>query len=114
MVQWPVRHMNSVNQAIQDRLNIYHAEIAYHIRRNWVYSEHLAGRSGDLETALGITILPTGEISDIWFDQKSGNAHLDDSAYKAVMKSNPLPPLPPNLFKSTYTIGLRFGPKGLK
>ena len=101
-------------QKIWGAMQIYNAEIAYHIRKNWVFSEQFAGGRTDLETALGIKVLPNGEITDIWFDTKSGNTHLDDSSYKAVMKSNPLPPLPKEFLQPHYTVGLRFGPKGLK
>lgn len=101
-------------QEIRDRIRIYNAEIAYQIRKNWVFSEQLAGDGKDLETALGITVLPDGKIEKIWFDKKSGNRYLDESAYRAIMKSNPLPPLPQGTVDTSYTVGLRFGPKGLK
>ena len=98
----------------RDRVRIYQAEIAYQVQKNWAFSEQLAGGRSDIEAALGIKIMPDGEITDIWFDQRSGNRHLDESAYRAIVKSNPLPPLPQGLFGSQYTIGLRFGPGGIK
>jgi colicin import membrane protein len=98
----------------QQRLRIYQAEIAYQIQKNWAFSEQLAGGRSDLEAALGIKIMPDGEIRDIWFDQRSGNRHLDESAYRALVKSNPLPPLPQGLFDGPYTVGLKFDTKGLK
>jgi colicin import membrane protein len=97
-----------------ERLRIYQAEIAYQIQKHWAFSEQLAGGRTDLEAALGIKILSDGEIKEIWFDQRSGNRHLDDSAYRAVVKSSPLPPLPRGLFEDHYIVGLKFGPKGLK
>jgi len=39
-----------------------------------------------------ITIRSDGEISDVSFERKTGNIYLDDSAYRSVMKSSPLPP----------------------
>ena len=98
----------------QDRVRIYQAEIAYQVQKNWAFSEQLAGGREDLEVALGIKILADGEIEDIWFDKRSGNRHLDESAYRAIVKSNPLPALPQGLFGSHYTVGLRFGPSGIK
>jgi len=95
-------------------MQIYNAEIAYQIEKNWVFSEDFAGNSTDLEAALAIKIMPNGEIKEIWFDKKSGNSFLDDSAYKAIMKSNPLPPLPKSFLFPYYTVGLKFGPKGIK
>ena len=97
-----------------DRIRIYQAEIAYQIQKNWAFSEQMAGMRDELEAALAITILPSGEIKDIWFDRRSGNRHLDESAYRAIKKSDPLPPLPLGLFKTEYTVGLLFGPKGIK
>lgn len=97
-----------------DRIRIYQAEIAYQIQKNWAFSEQIAGADENLEVLLGIKIMPSGEITEVWFDQKSGNRHLDESAHRAVMKSSPLPTLPKGLFDSHYTVGLRFGPKGLK
>lgn len=95
-------------------MQIYNAEIAWQIEKNWIFSEDFAQSSTDLEAALAIKIMPNGEIKEIWFDKKSGNSFLDDSAYKAIMKSNPLPPLPKGFFLSYYTVGLKFGPKGIK
>lgn len=91
---------------------VYQQEISYHIRNNWVFSEELAGQSSDLETRLMIKVMANGEIKDIWFERRSGNRHLDESAYKAVMKSNPLPPLPKGY--QLYNVGLIFTPSGLQ
>ena len=99
---------------VPEIMQIYNAEIAWQIEKNWVFSEDFAGNSTDLETALAIKIMQNGEIKEIWFDKKSGNSFLDDSAYKAVMKSNPLPPLPKGFLLPSYTVGLKFGPKGIK
>jgi TonB family protein len=93
---------------------VYQAEIAYQVQKNWVFSELFSGGRTDLEAVLGFKIKPDGEISDIWFDQRSGNAHLDESAYRAIVKSSPLPPLPKGVFDGGYTVGIRFGPKGIK
>lgn len=85
------------------------------INRNWAFSEHLASRRFNLEAVLVIRIRADGEIVDIWFEKKSGDRYFDNSAYNAVVKSNPLPPLPRayTAYADTYTIGLRFTPSGL-
>ena len=98
----------------RSRVQVYQAEIAYQVQKNWVFSELMSGGRTDLEAVLGFKIKPNGEISDIWFDQRSGNTYLDESAYRAIVKSNPLPPLPKGLFGGDYTVGIRFGPKGIK
>jgi colicin import membrane protein len=92
--------------------DIYKAQLSYQIERNWVFSDQLAGGDKHLKSVVVIRIQPTGHIQDIWFEQRSGNAYLDDSAYKAVMKSNPLPPLPKGY--PEYTIALVFTPSGLR
>lgn len=97
-----------------DAIRIYQAEIQYQIQKNWAFSQQLAGDSSTLEAVLAIKIMRDGEIDDIWFDKKSGNSYLDESAYKAIVKSNPLPALPREYIGSFYKIGLIFGPKGLK
>ncbi len=99
---------------VQESILIYQAEIQYQIQKNWAFSQQLAGDNIELEAVLAIKVMRNGEIEDIWFDKKSGNAYLDDSAYKALVKSNPLPPLPNDYMKPSYKVGLRFGPKGLK
>lgn len=91
---------------------VYQQEISYHIRNNWVFSEELAGQRSDLEARLMIKVMANGEIKDIWFERRSGNRYLDESAYKAVMKSNPLPPLPKGY--QLYNVGLIFTPSGLQ
>jgi len=95
-------------------LDIYKAEIYYKIQQNWAYSEQLGGRGADSMAVLVIKIMPGGEISDIRFESKSGNRYLDDSAYRAIQKSNPLPPVPEQYDRTYYEVGLRFGTGGLK
>jgi len=83
------------------------------IQKNWALSEKLAGDIQNAEAHLVITIAPSGEIVDILFAKRSGNAYLDESAYRAVKKANPLPPLPAGL-KSSLTVGLYFTPAGVQ
>jgi len=110
----PIGAAGTGGARVQESILIYQAEIQYQIQKNWAFSQQLAGDNSQLEAVLAIKILRNGEIEDIWFDEKSGNAYLDDSAYKAIVKSNPLPPLPSDYMRPFYEIGLRFGPKGLK
>jgi colicin import membrane protein len=110
----PTGGSGSGGARVQESILIYQAEIQHRIQKNWAFSQQLAGESTELEAILAIKVLRNGEIEDIWFDKKSGNAYLDDSAYKALVKSNPLPPLPTDYVRPYYKIGLRFGPKGLK
>jgi TonB family protein len=92
-------------------IQIYQAQVSAVLKNNWVFSEKLAGETAGLESRLMIKIMPDGNITDIWFEKRSGNEYLDNSAYKTIMKSNPLPPLPPGL--SFYNLVVGFTPLGL-
>ncbi len=94
------------------RMEVYQAEVAVEMKNNWVFSESLAG--GDargLESRLVIKIMPDGSITDVWYAKRSGNTYLDQSAYRTVKKSDPLPPLPEGY--PYYHLMLGFTPSGL-
>jgi colicin import membrane protein len=93
------------------QIEIFQAEVSVRMKNNWVFSDKLAGQTKGLESRLVIKILPGGEITDVWFEKRSGNEYLDNSAYKTVMKSNPLPPLPAGF--AYYHLVLGFTPSGL-
>ncbi len=97
-----------------EMMDIYRAEIPYRIQENWAFSSQLAGNIGDLEAVLVVKIMPGGEIADIWFEKRSGNRYLDESAYKAVQKASPLPALPLGYRRPFYNLGLVFTPEGVK
>lgn len=95
-------------------IDFYRSLVPNHIENNWVFNEQVVGGRTDLVSVIVIKIMQNGEITDIWFEKKSGNAYFDDSVYKAVKKSNPLPPLPREYTRPYYELGLIFTPKGLK
>ncbi len=95
-----------------EAIDIYKLEIRYHILNNWVFSSQLAGTDKGLKTVIGITIAADGRITGAWYDKRSGNSYFDESAYKAVLKSDPLPELPEGL--SSYTVGLEFTPSDMR
>ncbi len=93
-------------------LQLYQMEIGSRIQQNWVFNESLARMDRNLEVRILIKILKSGEIRDIIFETRSGNSYLDESAKKAIMKINPLKPLPAGMY--SYDLGLIFTPQGLK
>jgi colicin import membrane protein len=99
---------------VMDQLQVYKTEIIFHIQKNWSFSEQLAGSRVNLEALLAIRIMPNGEIRDVWFDKRSGNTYLDESARKALLKSSPLPPLPSGFREPFLEQGLRFTPSGIQ
>ena len=104
----------SGSKKVLELIDIYRIEIAYQIQKRWAFSEQLAGGQNNLEAYLALKVMPNGEIKDIWFDKRSGNSYFDESAKKAIMKSNPVRPHPPGVTKPYVTVGLRFTPEGIK
>ena len=94
--------------------DLYKIEVAFQVERHWALSQQLAGDSSRLQTKVVFRVLPNGEITDIKFTQRSGNSHLDESAYRAVVKANPVSPHPAEIRAAYVTVGLRFTPEGLK
>lgn len=84
------------------------------IERNWAFSGRVAGAPGNLHVSLFFKIMPNGEIRDIVFETRSGNEYLDESAYKAIIKSNPVSPHPPGINKPVVVAGYRFTPSGME
>jgi len=95
-------------------IQMYKLEIAYRVQKNWAYSEQLAGRKSKLKALLVFKVMPDGEIKDVFFTDRSGDSYLDESAYKAVIKSNPVPPHPKGIEMDFVRVGLRFTPEGVK
>ncbi len=94
-------------------IDIYKIEVAYQVERNWAFSQQLAGADKELEVRLLFKVMPNGEITDIRFTAPSGNSYLDDSAYRAIVKANPVSPHPTGVRAPYVTVGLRFTPEGI-
>lgn len=97
-----------VSKKTLELLDIYNAEIWHRIQKNWAFSEEMARGRIDLEATIIVKIMKKGEIRDIWFEKRSGNTYFDDSVFKAVKKSDPLPPLPESYRGPFYEVGFRF------
>lgn len=97
-----------------EAIDIYRLEVAYAINKNWAFSDQLAGAGDKLQVLIYFKVLPDGTIEDINFNDRSGNPYLDESAYKAVVKSSPVKPHPPGLNQPYVIVGLRFTPQGVQ
>jgi colicin import membrane protein len=93
---------------------LYRIEIAYQIQKNWAFNDQLAGDDQSLMAAIVFKVMPDGEIRDVFFTDHSGNAYLDESAYKAIIKSNPVDRHPQGLVRPYVEIGIRFTPQGIR
>jgi TonB family protein len=89
-------------------MDIYHAEIWHHIQKQWAFSNQLAQGKTNLEATIVAKIMKTGEIRDLWFEERSGNDFFDDSVLRAMKKASPLPPLPEGYSNPYYDVGFRF------
>ncbi|KJS28514.1 MAG: hypothetical protein VR64_24365 [Desulfatitalea sp. BRH_c12] len=97
-----------------EAVDLYRLEVAFTINKNWAFSEQLAGVSDNLVVLIVFKVMPDGRIEDIFFTDRSGNAYLDDSAYKAIVKSSPVKPHPEGLRARYIEMGLRFTPQGVR
>ena len=95
-------------------IDIYRVEIAYQVQRNWAFPDQLAAGRSDLQTLLVFKVMPNGEIKDLFFTDRSGNSHFDESAFRAVMKANPVDPHPKSVTRPYVQMGLRFTPEGIQ
>ena len=95
-------------------IDLYRLEIAYAINKNWAFADQLSG-GGDKEmTSIEFKVMPDGSITDIFFHDRSGNQYLDDSAYRAIVKSSPVKPHPDKLSRPYVAMGLNFTPQGVR
>ncbi len=95
-------------------IDIYKVEVAFQVERHWAFSQQLGGDNRELETRMVFKVLPNGKITDIRFTRRSGNRYLDESAYKAIIKANPVSPHPAGVRKPYVIVALRFTPEGLR
>ena len=95
-------------------IDIYRATVASQVERNWAFSPQLAGGDKSLKVGLVFKVLPSGEITDIRYTERSSNSYLDDSAYKAIVKSSPVAAHPPVIKAPYVVVAIRFTPEGMR
>ncbi len=95
-------------------IDIYRATVAFQVEKNWAFSQQLAGSDRNLKVGLVFKVLPNGEITDIRYTERSNNTYLDESAYKAIVKSNPVSPHPPVIHLPYVLVAIRFTPEGMR
>ncbi|MBC2712268.1 MAG: TonB C-terminal domain-containing protein [Desulfosarcina sp.] len=105
---------NEDGKKTAELIDLYRIEIAYQIQKKWAFNEQLAGGDHSLVAAIVFKVMPDGEIRDIFFTDRSGNAYLDESAYKAIVKSNPVDSHPSGLVQPYVVMAIRFTPQGIR
>lgn len=97
---------------VLDRLTNYKFDVALTVQKNWAFTQQFAGLAEHLVTLIEFRVLPSGEITNIKIAKSSGNRYLDESAYRAVVKSNPAAPFPEGINRPYIEIGLECTPSG--
>jgi colicin import membrane protein len=97
-----------------NRISNYKDDVGFSIGQNFAFPQQLARRSRDLATLITFRVLPSGEIVDVKIYQSSGNKQLDEAAYRAVLKSNPVKPHPEGVTRPYIEVGLRCTPAGFR
>jgi colicin import membrane protein len=95
----------------ESKLNEYYSLIWAKIKESWTLPENLLKETVDLEATIIIIIERDGKIRRMWFEKKSNNALYDQMAMRAIMKAEPLPPIPKELSDSSLEIGINFLPE---
>ena len=105
---------NEDGKKTAELIDLYRIEIAYQIQKNWAFNEQMAGGDQSLVAAIVFKVMPDGEIRDIFFTDRSGNTYLDESAYKAIVKSDPVDSHPSGLIQPYVVMAIRFTPQGIR
>jgi TolA protein len=85
----------------------YYAQIWSKVRQNWALPQSILADK-NLEAIVDVTVLRNGQVTNIAFEKRSGNSYFDQSAYRAIRKSDPFPPLPAWIQDSSVELGIRF------
>jgi TonB family protein len=88
----------------------YGSLVKLKIKEAWTIPENLIKEMVDLETIIVIIIDRDGRVEKWWFEKKSGNAIYDQSTVRAIIKAEPLPPIPKELRKENIECQIRFRP----
>jgi protein TonB len=86
------------------RFGAYADLIRERISQHW----NTAGVRSSQVCAVSFTIARNGMVTNVQVSQPSGDYLLDTSAKRAVLDTNPLPPLPPEFPRNDATVELKF------
>jgi colicin import membrane protein len=89
-------------------MQIYRMEVENRIYSNWAYPEQK-----ELKAMILLTVRRDGTILETKLKRRSGDPLFDESALKAVKRSDPLPPFPEIYKKSYAEIEIIFNPQNL-
>jgi protein TonB len=91
-----------------ERYGYYVASVRSRISGNWLLSTISPNIVSAPRLYMTFTILRDGSVTDVEITQSSNNPEVDRSALRAVLASNPLPPLPPDYAGNKVKVNLYF------
>ncbi|MDZ4165177.1 MAG: TonB family protein [Smithellaceae bacterium] len=97
---------------ISSRMQAYYTQIWIGIKGQWTIAPPFMPK-GNVSATVVVKIATSGVVTDISFEQKSGNNYFDESTIRAIKKASPFPPLP-EWINSAIEIGIRFHSSDLR
>ena len=91
-----------------ERYGWYVASARNRISGNWLLSTISPNILSAPRLYMTFTVLRDGSVTDVEITQSSGIPEVDRSALRAVLASNPLPPLPPDYAGNRVKVSLYF------
>ena len=94
-------------------IQIYQMQVESLIKSNWHYPVAMDSQK-DREAILLLMVKRDGAIMSSRFDKRSQNVLFDESVFKAIERSNPLPPFPESLRRNHEEFVIRFNLRDLQ
>lgn len=91
---------------------MYNGEIAKRLAANWQPPVNIT--NPDMKATVAVTIDQNGNISEMHFEESSGDRVYDQFVIRAVEASAPFPPIPAALNASELNYGFVFTPQGVE
>jgi TonB family protein len=92
---------------INSQMNEYIQTVWARVKQNWSVPPALVPNE-NITAIIDLSIDRTGAVEKVVFEKRSGNRYFDESALRAVKKSQPFPPLPWWVRDNHIEIGIRF------
>ena len=88
------------------RLRPYYNRLWEHVKSHWAVPPGVRGRG--LSVIVSVVIDRQGRILRTVIEESSGSRAFDESALRALARSEPLPPIPDDVADATLEVGFRF------
>ena len=99
-------------QIDNEALRLYLGQVASSVQSKWAIPDQFLNKK-DLLCIISFEINSDGSITNVQIEKRSGEAMLDQAAFKAVKDAAPFLPLPKAIGTGPLDLGLRFTPTGV-